>query len=318
MKPPFETPRATCHHRWSTSLVVALLVLFVVTACEREDPEIEAPPTPDHSPTVIKSANWPDEPQRLVSMAPNITEILFELGLGDRVVAVTRYCDWPSEVDKLPRIGGMLDPDYEAILAAEPDLVLGVTDGADHQIADKLDTAGVAYGFIEIDALDTVIAGIQTLGRWLDAEEPAAQAVDEMQRAITSTSAQISATLQTEQPSALIVYDRQPVVAAGPGSFGDELLELAGLQNAIGADQNLGSYPVLDMEKILAADPQIIIDVTIGPKASGQSLTFWRQFDSLNAVRGERVVHIDDPVMMRPGPRIPIALQRLAEAIEGL
>ena len=310
MEPPVDI-------RWI--VIACLAVMIAATGCDRESPEPVSEKTVqekiEESDDFTRSDEWPQDPQRIVSLAPNITEILFELGLGDRVVGVTRYCDWPPQATDIPKIGGMLDPDYEAILATRPEVVLGVKDGADHQVVERLESAGVAFGFLAMDDLATIQRGFHLLGIWLGAEERADELKEDFDRALRAESRSVRETLDLDGATALVVYDHEPVVAAGVGSFGHEILILAGLQNALGDD--LGSYPVLDMEKVMSLNPAVIIDVSIGPTTE-EVAQFWERFDSLDAVQTGRVVHVDDPVMMRPGPRIPEALRRLGEAVEGL
>lgn len=257
----------------------------------------------------ISGEDWPDEAERIVSMAPNVTEVLFEMELGDRVVAVTRYCDWPEEVDELPTIGGMLDPDYESILAANPEAVIGVIDGADHRIQQQLEQAGVAYGFVAMDDVDSVRRGIEQIGQWLGYTQKAGGLIEEFDERLDD---KVEHRRRESSPRALMVFDRQPVVAAGPGTYGDELLKLVGLDNAV--DDAMGEYPVLDGEAVIAADPQVVVDVTV--EAGAEDEDYWRRFDSVEAVKTDRVVQIDDPVMMRPGLRIPEAVELLDEAVE--
>ncbi len=308
--------------RWWLGLAIAGLVLVMAVGCERND-EVE----PDGEASVeeesdelakelgdedlYRSEEWPDEVDRIVSMAPNITEVLFELGYGEEVVGVTRYCDWPREVELITTVGGMLDPDYEAILAQEPDVVLGVVDGADHRMLGSLDSAGVAYGFVSMDDIEEIKRGIEQIGAWLGAEEKAGELVGDFERALDEETAALRKVLDANGKRALMVYDRDPVVAAGPGTFGEEILKLLGMENALG--QDVGAYPVLDMEAIIAADPQVVVDVKLGQGA----LDYWERYEAIEAVRQGRVVHIDDPLMMRPGPRLPEALGLVAAELRG-
>lgn len=291
--------------RWLAIGLAAVVVLGL--GCDRADP------SPEQHEAATLSEQWPQKPRRIVSMAPNITELLFELGLGDRVVAVTRYCDWPPDVEGLPTIGGMLDPDLEAILAAEPDVVLGVEDGADHRVIKQFDRSDVAYGFVQMDDLETIRAGVEQLGAWLGVEDRAAELIQTFDKDLQQSSSSVRRAIGDDGATALLVFDREPIVVAGPGSFGHELLELAGLENAMG--DSAGAYPVLDVEKVLALNPSFIIDVTIEAGDNQVVLEFWRQFTSLQAVENDGVVHIDDPIMMRPGPRLPKALDRLGQAV---
>lgn len=300
-------------------LVYATMIALVfASGCDDQDttettPDDQRAEAEAADDTFERSENWPDDLSRVVSMAPNTTELLFELGLGDRVVAVTRYCDWPEEVAELPTIGGMLDPDHEAILAAEPDVVVGAIDGADHEIIESFDRLGIDYGFVSMDDFDSVARGIERFGRWFDIDEAAEQFTDEFRHRLQEASQRHEHSQRSHR--ALLVLDRDPIYAAGPDSFGDELLKHAGLDNAL--EDDVDDYPMLDAEKILSLNPEVIVDVSVGDDEA-TVVAYWNNFEGLDAVDAGRVVHLDDPVMLRPGPRIPRAVDRLGEELESL
>src|SRR5690554_116180 len=130
--------------------ILLVLLSFSLFACERQQAGPDVAPTvtePADAPelAIVRSETLPKTPARIVSLAPNVTEILFALGAGERVVGVTRYCDYPPAATRIARIGGMLDPDFEAMMAARPDLVTGVMDGSDQRLVARLDQAKIPY-----------------------------------------------------------------------------------------------------------------------------------------------------------------------------
>ena len=281
------------------SLIVLAVIAAVVVGCD-----CTAPSSDPSAGDAVQSGGWPDDPQRIVSMAPNTTELLFELGLGDRVVGVTRYCDWPAQTDEIDSIGGMLDPDFEAIVAAEPDVVVGTTDGADAAVEDRLETAGLDYGFVPVDDIDSVRAAIEQFGDWFGVADHARQLHRDFDAELDRAGSDAAG--GTDGAGALMVLDTDPVIAAGPGSLGDELMAHAGLDNVLGGQ--VDDYPMLDAEQILQLDPEVIIFTDIA--ADGDEP---EAFDELDA---PRVVHIEDPVVLRPGPRIPEAVELLVQRLE--
>ncbi len=308
--------------------VVALFGLLVLTGCDGADTDRESdePATEtaadEASPEAIddidgyfRSDDWPDEAERIVSMAPNVTELLFALELGDRLQGVTRYCDWPEEVEDLPKIGGMLDPDYEAILGAEPDVVVGVVGGIDDAMLDRFERSDIAYGFVDVDDLASITTSTRRLGNWFGVDDRAEEVVDDFERDIDEIADAIAGDLPVDDPSVLFIVDREPIVAAGPGSFGDNLIDRIGLQNAL--DDDADDYPILDIEKILDLNPELIIDTTVETDETAKE-RFWQQFDTLDAVDSGHVIDIDDEVMLRPGPRVPRALEQLGSSLESL
>lgn len=258
---------------------------------------------------VVTSERMPGKPRRIVSLAPNTTEILFELGAGEHVVGVTRFCDYPAEAAERPKIGGIINPDFEAIVAREPDLVVGVTSGADKSIRDQLDGAGISYAFAEMDTIEETYAGILHIGVWVGEDRKAREVVDEMRDRIESLTVQTPA---EQRPSVLFVYGRNPLTVAGPGTFGHELVERAGGSNPMADSET--KYPKVDLEKVLDLDPDRIIDATMGESVDEG---FWAQYDDLSAVEQGRVYRLEDTALLRPGPRLVDGLERVREAVRG-
>jgi iron complex transport system substrate-binding protein len=266
---------------------------------------------PDDAPTtnVVTSDQMPGRPRHIVSLAPNITEILFEIGAGDRLEAVTRFCDYPPEVEQLPKIGGVIDPDLEAIIAHEPDLVIGVTSGAGAEIREQLEQAGVSYAFAEMDDIEETYAGILHIGAWIGEDRRAREVVDRMQRSIAEISVDPP---DDERPSVVFVYGRKPLTLAGPDTFGHELVVRAGGRNPMAGAET--KYPKVDLEKVLELDPDHIIDASMGGSVDDD---FWQQYDGLDAVESGNVHRLENAALLRPGPRLVEGLRRIKEVIQG-
>jgi iron complex transport system substrate-binding protein len=260
--------------------------------------------------TVVTSGELPARPERIVSLAPNVTEILFDLGAGERIVGVTRFCDFPAEAKEIPKIGGIVDTDLEAIIARRPDLVVGTTSGADPEIARQLDQAGIAYGFVAMDTLEQTYRGIEEIGEFVGQAEEGRALASQMKASIDKM---VQASRGADRPKVLMVFGRNPLVAAGPGTFGHELVELAGGQNVM-ADAKT-SYPKLDIEKVISLNPERIIDATM----AGENLdtTFWTQYASIDAVKDDHVYLIEDPVVLRPAPRLVEGFETIRAAVKG-
>ncbi len=250
------------------------------------------------------------EAHRIVSLGPSTTEALFAMGAGDRVVARSRYCDWPPEATKLPAVGG-LEPDIEAILQLGPDLVVGPSGQWSSRFSDTMHAHGIATWFPdEIESLVGVDALLEGLGqrtghaaeaRVLDAQLDAREASIE------------KATASGPHPRVLLVAGLGPIVVAGPHAFADDLLRHAGAVNVVAEG---GSWPVLGFERVVALDPDVILDVSVAESGGQTHITRDAQgWSGVRAVREGRVVPIGDERVLRPGPRIAEGLAVLARAL---
>lgn len=258
---------------------------------------------PDTAVIVAHSSKIPESPGRIISLAPNITELLFALGVGDRVVGVTRFCDYPEQVSTIPRVGGFIDPDLEAMLAQSPDLVLGMKAG-DASLTEKLDKASLPYVFFEMNDLAQTREGLIAIGSITGQGAQAKALVEAFDAGLNPVKVQDS-----ERPRTLFLFGHDPMIASGHGTFAHELMERAGARNAIG--ELKGAYPKIDMEFVLKLNPEVIIDATMVPGGAADLKAFWAPYDSLLAQKKGKIIHISDPAFLRPGPRLPDALSRL-------
>lgn len=268
------------------------LALALLLGCTAETPA----PAPVQRPPAA-------EPQRIVSLAPALTSMLFRLGLGPRVVGVTRYCDDPPEAKNLPKIGGFADPNLEAVLGLRPELVVGVESPATAALLAKARNLGIATLAVKQDSLASTWSALQVLGEATGRADQARTLAETSKAELASLAAK-AAGLRGRR--ALFVYGRGPLVVAGPGSYGDELLTLLGAQNA--ASTFSLPYPKLTAEEIVRAAPEIILDASVTMEAGDPS--FWRDLPGLANARVEAVTH---PGLMQPGPRVVEGLRWLVE-----
>ncbi|MGD0524463.1 MAG: helical backbone metal receptor [Polyangiaceae bacterium] len=250
------------------------------------------------------------EAHRIVSLGPSTTEALFAIGAGDRVVARSRYCDWPPEATKLPAVGGM-EPDVEAILQLSPDLVVGPSGQWSGRFSETMHAHGIATWFPdEIASLAGVDALLLALGdrsgraseaRTLDARIDAREAAIE------------KATASAPRLRVLLVVGVAPVVVAGPRTFADDLLRHAGATNAVTEGT---AWPVLGFERAVELDPDVILDASGAEGGGGARITPETPgWSGVRAVREGHVVPLHDERVLRPGPRIAEGLAVLAHAL---
>jgi iron complex transport system substrate-binding protein len=249
--------------------------------------------------------------RRVVSLAPSVTDVLVGLGLAERLVGVTRL-DYNPEVARLPRIGGYLDPNPEAIVGLRPDLVVWVTNasalGPIRRMAELSRASREPFAILalQIDTLADVLAAPRAIAGALG--EPArgerlsremAAAVEEIRRSVAGR----------PRRRVLFVVGREPLVVAGRGSFPDELLRLCGAENVAAGDR---PWPVYPVEKAVADDPAVVVDGA--PLEAEEGI---RRLSAIPAVRRGAVVRLVDDDLIRPGPRMVRALADLCRGIHG-
>lgn len=264
-----------------------LFAASIAFGCDRKTaPEPAAASPSDAAEVVAKS------PNRIVSLAPSVTETVFALGRGDRIVAVTRFCDYPAAAAEQPKIGGLTDVDVEMVISLKPDLVVGVDNKTAGALDRTLRQADIDSLFLPVETLEDVRRSITTLGDRLDAQKRA----DELNEGL-----KLQPTVVADgAPSVLVLLGSEPWIGAGAGTFADEILVGVGAKNALSDAKN--PYPNLDAERLGALAPDIVIDTSFGePKP-------------IPMLQHARVVRID-PALMRPGPRLADAIAQFRKAV---
>ncbi|MHB8836614.1 MAG: ABC transporter substrate-binding protein, partial [Candidatus Methylomirabilia bacterium] len=204
---------------------------------------------------VGRTVEVPSDPRRIVSLAPNITEMLYALGLAERVAGVTIFCDWPPAVAAKPKIGGVINPSLEMILALGADLVFATADGNRPEDVNRLANLGVAVYTIDTRSVGDVLSALVTLGE-LTGRAGQAQ---EIAAGLEWRRDAVRARVASSRPvTVFVAIDRAPLISAGDGTFVGELLALAGGRNIAG--ESPIKYPVFSLEQLLADDPEVILD----------------------------------------------------------
>ncbi len=246
-------------------------------------------------------------PGRVVSLAPNLTEIVFLLGQEEKLVGVTRYCDYPPRAASLPRIGGIVDPDVERIVAAAPDLVLCTTDGNPKERVRILEEMGIPCFAVGPQNLDAIFETIERIGRLLGVPERGRREAESLR----IRAERVSRVRREPSPRVLFVVSTSPVIAAGSGTFLDELVRTSGGRNAAGGFS--GRYPRLSVEDLLEAGPDIILVAAMaGVEEFSPAVSRWKEIPAFG--NGD-VVTLDGDLVTRPGPRMVTALERVGEVL---
>ena len=250
-------------------------------------------------------------PQRLVSHVPGITETLFALGLGEKVVGVSDYCDYPEAAGLKPSVGDYFNPSIENIVALDPDLVL--TDGHSENIK-GLESLGITFFVIDPQGIDGILGDIELLGKITGTEKRAEELIKDMQDSVSQVIA-----LMEDAPKVKVFYiidatDLTLPWTVGPGSFADALITMAGGENAAKAQ---GAWVQFSLEEVISSDPEIIILPAKHGTAftSPETLKAHPAWRGITAVRQDRIYTIDGDLVDRPGPRIVQGLKEMAKII---
>lgn len=256
-------------------------------------------------------------PQRIVSLSPSNTEILFALGLGDRVVGATKYCNYPPSVieqkdsKKIEVVGGYVDPDIEKIFSLHPDLVLASRTRSSEAVS-LLDKEGIATFVLDPNNLSSIIQSIEKVGKISGKEADASELCNQMESRIKAVSDKTSSLPKTR---VLYIVWHDPVKTAGHGTFEDELIEKAGGVNIF---HDLSGYAQVDPEAIAVRNPEVIIACSGMGSGADMPLSWAKTERGLNqtdARKNDRIYQAKGDLITRTGPRIVDGLEMLAKFI---
>jgi iron complex transport system substrate-binding protein len=259
-------------------------------------------------------------PERIVSTAPSITELLYALGLGNRVVGVTRYCRYPPDAQTKPKIGDYTSPNLEAIAALRPDLVV-VQNNPIH-LADKLGALHLRVLEINQESIAAIYKSIHDMGAATGTQHAASQLSDSILNGLTMIRARLAPLPRVRM---MFVVGRSPnrldgLVVAGRASYLNEVIEAAGGENIF--RDAVAGYPKVSLEEVMARNPDVIVDMgdmsdTVGvTDEHKKSVTrLWDQIPNLAAVKNHRVYAVASDIFVVPGPRVIDAAKAFAEML---
>ena len=258
-----------------------------------------------------RRVTMPDDPQRIISLAPSITEIIYALAQEHRLKGVTRYSDFPIQATKLPKIGSYVRPDLERIVALNPDLCLATKDGNPKEIIDRLESLNIPVYVVNPRNLKTVLETIKDVGRILNAVGSAEHLLTNLQDRIHRVKSLISP--DTHRPGVFLQIGISPIVSVGTDTFLHELIVLAGGKNLANGNT---SYPRFSREQVLALAPEILIVTSMARQAIFEQVKAeWLRWPTMPAVRDGRVFLVDSNLLDRPTPRLVDGLELLVKLI---
>ncbi len=270
----------------------------------------------------ISPAGWAESkevssPQRIVSLSPGITEILFAIGAGNRIVGVTDFCNFPEKAKSLSKVGGLLNPSYETLITLKPDLIIHQPNK--HKIKNFTDKLGIRNLPISMLSLDEIFNSIKEIGIAVHRENPADELIQSMQDKIGFHRKRLAG---VSQKSVLLILGisndtMRELYGVGPNTYLGEMLALAGGKNILAETQ--AQYPKVSKEFIIHESPEVIIEA--GPKdilsreASKKRRLGWQKFSTIRAVKNQNIHFIGSDYILIPGPRLVNIIELFIKAL---
>ncbi|MGE5172422.1 MAG: ABC transporter substrate-binding protein [Betaproteobacteria bacterium] len=267
---------------------------------------------------VASAAGPASPPKRIVSLAPSMTEILYALGLGDNIVGVTTFCDYPEEAKKKAKIGGMSNPSMEAVISLKPDIVVLTTDGNPKEFEERLVALKINTVVFQARRLVELPRGIRDLGKALGVKDRADTLAHEIEAGINRLKAESPAFRASGQSSirkkVLFIVWPEPLIVAGPGTAMDDAITLLGYENIAASAKS--SYPKYSLEEAIREAPEVLV---IG-KGSGMDMHavsqgILQKLATVPAVKNGKVCFLGDG-LYRLGPRVIRGIEELAQCLK--
>ena len=253
----------------------------------------------------------PENPRRVIVMAPSVTEIVFALGCEHKLAGVTQFSDFPARANTLPKIGSYVHLDLEKILSLNPDLCIAVKDGNPKHIVDRLEAFGIPVFAVDPTNLTSVMQTISTIGGLIGAENEAAAVVKDMRRRVAAVQKALAGI--EYRPRVFFQIGIDPIVSAGSHTFIDELISLAGGDNLAAGGV---AYPRFSREEVLDLAPDVIVITSMARHAVFEEvLSYWNQWPGMPAVRDGRIHLQESNIFDRPTPRLVDGLETLSRVL---
>ena len=272
----------------------SFILALVLTACT----ERPAATTTDD---LNRPVAVPSDIRRIVTLSPNLTEMIFALGEGDRIVGADDYSNYPDPAKKLPKVGG-LQPNIEKIVALKPDIVFASTEGNHPNLAPALAAARIPLYVVRTDRIDQIAPAMERIGTLLDAQRTE-ESVRELREAIDA-----QRRTRAKKLRILFAVWTDPLYVAGRKTFTDDLLQLAGAENSVQVD----GWPQYSLESLVASPPDLIL-YPRGAVTPQQVDALMKRVPSLHA----EVVSVNEDIFQRPGPRVAEAAKALNAILDG-
>ena len=253
----------------------------------------------------------PAPPKRLIALAPNLTEILYALGLGDRVVGVTDHCNYPPEASLKPKVGSYVHLNVEQIISLSPDLVIGTVDGNERYVLDLLEQAHIKVFFVNPRNVRQAIETISTLGLVCGLPERARRIADALTLRVNRV---VEVARDRTRPLVFLQINIQPIMSVNRNTVHHDLIRLAGGNNMT-AEEPV-TYPRIGLEEVIRRKPEVILVSSMEREGRFEKARQdWLQWTSIPAAQKGRVHLIDSDLIDRPSPRVMDGLEIMAKLL---
>ena len=258
-----------------------------------------------------RQMNVPISLQRVVALAPSVTEIVYALEKQDLLKGVTRFSDYPPESANLPKVGSYVQLDVERIVALQPDVCIGIKDGNPLTTVAQLESVGIPVFAVNPVDFETIMQSIEAVGELLNAAAKAHVIVADMQRRIRQVKSVVAKV--TQKPSVFVQIGVSPIVSVGDGTFIDQLITLAGGVN-VAAGPN--AYPRFSREQVIALAPDVLVIASMARQTVFEQVkSEWMQWPAIPAVRHQNVFIAPTNLFDRPTPRLVDGLEQMVRYV---
>jgi iron complex transport system substrate-binding protein len=293
----------------SLPLAVLTLIVLLCFGCQQPKPG-QAPAGRTFRDELNRPVTLNQTPQRIISLAPNVTEMLFALGLGDRIVGVTSYCDFPAEAKTKEKVGDTLQPNLERLITLRPDLVVVTTASQVEQLTRQLDQLGIPLYVTNPRSVRDVAVSLRHLGEVTGATTQAETLATSLEQRIEQVEHRVA---NQPKPRMLFVLQLAPLITTGRNTFLNDLITRAGGVSI--SSEESADYPQFSREAVVARAPEIIVAPALHGDGAIRKSDLQQAFPTTPAARNHRLVLINPDLTSRPGPRLVDGLEQLARAL---
>ena len=294
-------------------IIAIFMIAHILSGCGGSDKKAARRGAEVFIDAMQRQVTVPRPVKRVVSMAPNVTEILFAIDLDEEIIGVTDFCDYPDAARQKPKIGGYYNPSIETILSLAPDLVIGTPDGYSKERVEKLDQSEISVFIVNPQKIDEVLETMLTLGKVTGKDDVANRVVEDLRMRVEVVRKKVNSIPVEKRPKVFYEIGHDPLITAGPGNFVDNLIRTAGGINIAGDAPT--DWPRYSIEAVIMEEPDVIITaphVSSGETTATEAdMSIWQKYKTIPAVQNSRIYSVNPDILLRSGPRIVDGLEEL-------